>query len=299
MSCESFVITVPGSSANLGPGFDSVGIAVNRYLVLEVVQADEWLFHSPSKELEGIPSGEDNLVCEVAKHVAKELGHVLPPCEVKMTSDIPLARGLGSSAAAIVAGIELANQLLGEPLSVEEKIRFATLREGHPDNVAASVYGGLIIGTHTEESTQVIYGGVPELDLVLLVPSEELMTKKAREVLPERLPFHKAVRGSSVANVLIAALLQNNWKVAGEMMSEDVFHQPYRLELVPHLNEVIQAAKEETVAYGAALSGAGPTILCIAPPRKGVEVQEKLQRKFPSLQVEVLQPASEGVTVQK
>lgn len=299
MSPEPFVIKVPGSSANLGPGFDSVGIAVNRYLELEVVKANEWFFQSSSSELEGVPAGEDNLICEVAKHVASELGYDLTPCHVTMSSDIPLARGLGSSAAAIVAGIELANQLLGDILSAEEKVRFASLWEGHPDNVAASVYGGLIIGTHTEESTHVLFGGVPEVDLVLLVPSEELMTKKARGVLPSELEFRQAVRGSGVANVLVAALLQGNWKVAGEMMNEDVFHHPYRKELVPHLEDVIRVVQEETEAYGAALSGAGPTMLCLAPQNEGNVIQEKLKGYFPNFEVDVLKPAREGITVCK
>lgn len=299
MSPEPFVIKVPGSSANLGPGFDSVGIAVNRYLELEVVKANEWFFQSSSSELEGVPAGEDNLICEVAKHVASELGYDLTPCHVTMSSDIPLARGLGSSAAAIVAGIELANQLLGDILSTDKKVRFASLWEGHPDNVAASVYGGLIIGTHTEESTHVLFGGVPEVDLVLLVPSEELMTKKARGVLPSELEFRQAVRGSGVANVLVAALLQGNWKVAGEMMNEDVFHHPYRKELVPHLEDVIRIVQEETDAYGAALSGAGPTMLCLAPQNEGNVIQEKLKGYFPNFEIDVLKPARKGITVYK
>ncbi|MFA9456688.1 homoserine kinase [Halalkalibacter sp. AB-rgal2] len=298
MSQEPFMIKVPGSSANLGPGFDSVGLAVNRYLTLEVQRANSWLFTSSSSGLEDVPSGEDNLICEVALHVAKELGGVLPPCEVNMISDIPLARGLGSSAAAIVAGVELANQLLGEPLTLEEKVRYASLWEGHPDNVAASVYGGLVIGTHTEEATDVIYGGIPEVDLVLLVPSEELKTKKARGVLPTDLTYKSSVRASSVANVLVAALLQGNWQLAGKMMTEDLFHHPYRLALVPHMEEVIRVVQEETIAYGVALSGAGPTMLSLAPMNRGEELKKQLQRTFPSLEVQVMQPAVAGIEVQ-
>lgn len=299
MSLEPFSITVPGSSANLGPGFDSVGLAVNRFLSLEVHISDQWLFQSSSVDLKGIESGEDNLIYQVAAHIAKELGQELPPCFVEMKSDIPLARGLGSSAAAIVAGIELANQLMGEPLSIEEKVRYASLWEGHPDNVAASIYGGLVIGTHTETSTDVLYGGIPEVDLVLLVPSEELKTKKARGVLPAELTYRQAVRASSVANVLVAALLQGNWEAAGKMMNEDLFHHPYRLELVPHLEEVIRVVQEETSAYGAALSGAGPTMLCLAPAKRGEEIQIKLQRHFPAFEVVVLRPAKEGIQVKK
>lgn len=299
MSSEPFMIKVPGSSANLGPGFDSIGIAVNRYLVLEVFPSNEWKFETTSKELAGIPSGEDNLICQVATQVAKELGYKLTPCHVQMTSDIPLARGLGSSAAAIVAGIELANQLLHDILTVDEKVRFASLWEGHPDNVAASIFGGLVIGTHSIDETIVVYGGVPEVDLVLLVPPEELMTKESRGVLPDELAFDQAVKGSGVANVLVAALLQGNWKVAGKMMREDIFHQPYRQKIVPHLEEVLHVTKNETDAYGAALSGAGPTVLCLAPYKRGREIAQTLQQKFSSFEVDVLHVANEGIVVQK
>lgn len=299
MSQDPFIITVPGSSANLGPGFDSVGLAVDRYLTLEVTPASVWSFSSDSIELQGVPEGEDNLICEVALHVARELGETLNPCSVVMTSDIPLARGLGSSAAAIVAGVELANQLIGDKMTVDDKVRFSSLWEGHPDNVAASVYGGLVIGTHTEEATDVLYGGIPEVDLVLLVPSEELKTKKARGVLPQELPFREAVRASSVANVLVAAVLQGNWKLAGKMMNEDLFHHPYRKELVPQMEKVIEVVQQETAAYGAALSGAGPTMLCLAPMNRGEEIKEQLQRSFPNLEVSVLRPASAGIQVKK
>lgn len=299
MSSEPLMIKVPGSTANLGPGFDSIGLAVDRYLTLDVVQADSWKFFSSSSELAGIPTGEDNLVCEVAMHIASEYGRQLPPCHVEMTSDIPLARGLGSSAAAIVAGIELANQLLGEPLTTEDKVRYASLWEGHPDNVAASIYGGLIIGTHTEERTTVLCGGVPELDLVFLVPTEELKTKESRGVLPESLSYPEAIKGSGIANVLVAAMLQGEWEVAGKMMNEDLFHHPYRGKLVPHLQDVIQVALEETEAYGAALSGAGPTILCIASKGNGEQTKQILKQKFPHLQIDVLKPASHGIVVKK
>ncbi|WP_100405311.1 homoserine kinase [Bacillus solitudinis] len=298
MSVEPFVVTVPGSTANLGPGFDSVGLGVNRYLTLVVKPTDEWYFHSDSTDLIDVPSGEDNLICEVALHVASDLGRTLPPCNVKMTSDIPLARGLGSSAAAIVAGIELANQLLGDLLNPEEKVRYASLWEGHPDNVAASVYGGLVIGTHTEEATDVLFGGIPEVDLVFLIPTEELKTKKARGVLPEMLTHRQAVRGSGVANVLVASLLQGNFALAGKMMSKDIFHHPYRNKLVPHLDEVIHVVLNETEAYGAALSGAGPTMLCLAPINKGQDIKDLLQRRFPNFEVDVLLPANQGVRVE-
>ncbi|MDQ0206599.1 homoserine kinase [Alkalicoccobacillus murimartini] len=295
MSESSFLIKVPGSTANLGPGFDSIGMAVSRYLELDVRTAKSWSFHSHSADLVGIPPGEDNLVCEVAKYVGQLFGIRIPPCQVEMTSNIPLARGLGSSAAAIVAGIELGCYFHTEAVSNEEKVRIASLWEGHPDNVAASVYGGLVIGTHSDAFTRVIPAGVPKLDLVCIIPKEEVMTKTARNVLPAELPFAKAVQAGSIGNMLTAAVLTNNWELAGEMMGEDLYHQPYRKQLIPILDKVLTYAASEEDIYGAALSGAGPTILCITKQGDGKQVSEKMRLAFGEVEIDVLSPAPDGV----
>ncbi|MEB1809018.1 MAG: homoserine kinase [Bacillaceae bacterium] len=297
MSLEKMLITVPASSANLGPGFDSIGIAVNRYLTLTVQPSEKWRFHSKSPELKGVPEGKENLIYEVAEHIAHELGGDLYPCDVEMVSNIPLARGLGSSAAAIVAGIELANQLLKANLTTDEKVRFASLWEGHPDNVAPSIYGGLIVGSHSTERTDVVYCGVPEIDLVMLVPDKELLTKKARSILPEQLPFKEAIRGSGLANVLVAAIMQGNWELAGQMMTRDLFHQPYRLPLVDGLEDVMNSIYE-LGGYGAALSGAGPAIICFTAKNKGEALKQTLEENYPAFSVERVEPASDGVVVE-
>lgn len=289
-------ITVPASSANLGPGFDSIGLALDRYLTLEVALSDEWSFRSSSPELAHIPRGKNNLIYQVAEHVAKMLGKTLPACAVEMKSEIPLARGMGSSAAAIVAGIELANQLTDAHLTETEKVRFASVWEGHPDNVAPAIYGGLVVGAHNEERTDVIYCGVPDIDIVMLIPNEKLKTKTSRSVLPKMMPYKDAVRASSISNVLIAAILKNEWEIAGEMMMKDLFHQPYRMELVPRLGEVMRGAKE-LGAYGAALSGAGPAIICFAKKGTGAFLQKKLSAAFPDFSVEQMNVAKDGVQV--
>lgn len=290
------LITVPASSANLGPGFDSIGMAVNRYLTLEVSLSDEWSFHSSSPELKNIPQGKDNLIYEVADQIASQLGKTIPACHVSMESNIPLARGLGSSAAAIVAAIELVNQLCDLKLTSEEKVRYASLWEGHPDNVAPAVYGGLVVGTHTEERTDVVYCGIPEVDLVMLIPNVELKTKTSRSVLPEMLTHKEAVRASSVSNVLVAAILTNNWDLAGDMMMKDLLHQPYRMELVPGLREVMECVKD-LGGYGAALSGAGPAIICFTKRGTGDDLQQKLQERFSQFSVERVEIAKEGVHI--
>ncbi|MFB4163146.1 homoserine kinase [Alteribacillus sp. JSM 102045] len=296
MAGEKLVITVPASSANLGPGFDSIGLAVNRHLTLEAERSSEWRFYSYSPELADIPEGKDNLVYEVAEELARQLGKELPACEVKMTSDIPLARGLGSSAAAIIAAIELTDKLTNASLLKEEKMRFASLWEGHPDNVGPCLYGGLIVGSHNENDTNMVHCGVPDIDLVMAVPASELMTKKARGILPDSLEYHKAIKGSSVSNVLIAALLKEDWELVGKMMVQDVFHHPYREKLVPGLIDIMENIQDYG-AYGAALSGAGPTIMCLAPRGKGEEVCKKLQKDYPQFEVQTAKPAPFGATV--
>ncbi|WP_240374499.1 homoserine kinase [Bacillus piscicola] len=296
MAGKKLVITVPASSANLGPGFDSIGLAVNRYLTLEAEQAEEWSFESESPELATMPAGNDNLVYKAASGLAEELGVELPPCHVKMTTEIPLARGLGSSAAAIVAAIELVNGLTRTELSIEEKLRYASLWEGHPDNVGPCLYGGLIVGTHSKVETNLVHCGVPDVDLVLAVPSSELLTEEARGILPESLNYADAIRGSSIGNVLVAALLKEEWDLVGRMMGSDIFHHPYREKLVPGLTDIINNARRYG-AYGAALSGAGPTIVCLAPAGEGSAVCGELQKDYPDFHIYPARPAPFGATV--
>lgn len=294
---KAFRITAPGSTANLGPGFDSVGMAVNRYLVLDVTPHDKWEFVAKSADLAGLPAGKDNLMYKVALSVAEDYGCELPPYRVEVTSDIPLSRGLGSSAAAIVAGIELANQILTLHLSNDEKLRRASNMEGHLDNVAASLFGGLIIGSHREDGTDMVHGGCPDIDIVVYIPTYELETKKSRSVLPAQMDFKEAVLASGISNVLVAALLTSNWELAGKMMARDLFHQPYRGELVPELEKVYSLA-DELGAYGVALSGAGPTIICFAPKGKGESIQKRLQQSFPGATIEILKVDHNGLSVE-
>jgi homoserine kinase len=294
MSHEKFLIKVPGSTSNLGPGFDSIGLAVNRYLTLEVSRADAWHIESSTPGLENLPVGKENLIYQAAEVVAKDAGKELPPCHIQMTSELPVARGLGSSAAAIVAGIELADYLLGLDLTKEQKARYGSLFEGHPDNVSPSVYGGLIIASHSEEETNVISVGQPDVEMVVMIPSHELKTSEARSVLPESLPYKEAVEGSSISNVLVAAMLTGDWKTAGKMMERDLFHQPYRMKLVPALKDIVEYSKDLGV-YGVVLSGAGPTVIGFVEKGHGEEAAEKLREEFPEYLCDVVTSDSNGV----
>lgn len=293
---EMLKIVVPGSTANLGPGFDSIGLAVSLHLTLEVVRAESWEFIPKTDEVKSIPTDESNLIYQVASKLASEYGVTLPPCHVFVSSNIPFTRGLGSSAAAIVAAIELANELGCLCLSQAEKMRAASIYEGHPDNVGASLYGGLVIGSHLNERTHVVNIPHIPIDLIAVIPTYELETKKSRTVLPSVFTRAQAVEASAISNVLVAALLTHNWSLVGEMMDADVFHQPYRESLVPELQHVRTVAKRNG-AFGVALSGAGPTVLCFAERGRGKEVYASLQVAFPHCDVRMLSVETTGSRV--
>ena len=148
---EMLLIKVPASTANLGPGFDSIGLALNLYLTLEVARSECWEVIPLTEELKEFPNDESNFIIRTAIEVAKTFETILAPCQIKVDSNIPLARGLGSSASAIVAGIELADQVGNLQLTKQQKFEIASKMEGHPDNVGASIFGGLVIGCQIGE----------------------------------------------------------------------------------------------------------------------------------------------------
>lgn len=285
-SNQAFQIKVPASSANLGPGFDSLGLAVNRYLTLQVEPSKEWEFVLQSEEIAGTPTGKDNFIYQVAAKVAHNFSCELPPCKVYVHSDIPLARGLGSSAAAIIAAIELVNELCNLQLANQQKLNLACEFEGHPDNVGASLYGGLVIGSHRgSENTDLIHVDDLSFDMAVVIPPYELMTKDARNVLPSELSYQEAVKASSISNVMVAALLTKNLELTGKMMELDLFHQPYRAELIPEFNSISRVAKRAG-AFGVAISGAGPTVICFTESGRGRQLQTDLSLVFEGYQVE-------------
>lgn len=277
---RSFTIKVPGSTANLGPGFDSVGLALGRYLTLEVSPSETFEILSSTPELQRLPKDKTHFIFQIAEQVSRKKGRSLSTCSVKMESEIPLARGLGSSAAAIVAGIELANHLGELSLTLQEKLQIATEMEGHPDNVGASLYGGLVVGSFFQQDVQLVSFKELEFEVVAFIPTRTLLTQESRQVLPGVLSFKEAVEASSLGNLLIAALLSKNWKTAGLMMERDLFHQPYRRGLIKEYDRLEQAAKENG-AFGVALSGAGPSILAFAEKGYGESIYHSLAGLFP------------------
>ena len=253
-------IIVPATSANVGPGFDSVGIAVTRYLTIEVLEpADAWVIEHDLGA--GIPTDEKNLLLSTALSISTDM----QPHRIKMTSQVPLARGLGSSSSVIVAGIELANQLADLKLSDAEKLRIATKIEGHPDNVAPAIFGNMVIASYIGKDVQYVTADFPSCDLVAFVPSYQLKTSDSRNVLPKEWSYKEAVAASSVANVAIAALLKGYLLTAGRSIESDHFHERYRQSLVKEFPQVKEVAHAHG-AYATYLSGAGPTIMNLLAP---------------------------------
>ncbi|PWW29677.1 homoserine kinase [Cytobacillus oceanisediminis] len=295
---EMLVIKVPGSTANLGPGFDSIGLALNLYLTIEAERADTFEMIPLSAPLSIYPADESNFIFQVAKDTAKKYGRELPGCKARISSDIPLTRGLGSSAAAIVAGIELADSLCGLHLSQQEKLELSSRMEGHPDNAGASLLGGMVIGCQSEEEVNVQSIKNLALDIVAVVPKEELLTKESRGVLPEEWSFKEAVQAGAVGNVMVAALLSGNYPLAGKMMKADLYHHPYRKKMVPHL-EVIETVAPGLGSFGVALSGAGPAVLCLAEAGLAPSVAGGLEKLLPDMDILCLQIDQEGSSVLK
>lgn len=285
---ESVTVKVPASSANLGPGFDSIGVALTLYLTVTAERNDQWEVVPLSEDLMKFPRDDSNFICQTAIHTARLYKHQMPPIKAFVESDIPLARGLGSSAAAIVAGIELADRFCGLDLTREEKLQIAAKLEGHPDNVGACLYGGVVVGSQFgEESVNLTVLSGIEFDPILVIPRDELLTEASREVLPKTVTFSYAVQASAVANQLLAALVTKNWTLAGEMMDGDLFHQPFRKELVPGYQSIKEKARMAG-AFGVAISGAGPSVLCLAEPGKGQSVAEKLKVLLQEMEVRSL-----------
>ncbi|KXT76561.1 homoserine kinase [Streptococcus sp. DD12] len=250
-------ITVPATSANIGPGFDSVGIAVSKYLTITIAEeSPEWLVEHQLGE--DVPSDARNLLIATALEVAPEL----QPHRIIMTSDIPLARGLGSSSSVIVAGIELANQLAQLQLSAKEKLAIATRIEGHPDNVAPAIYGNLVVAASLDDQVSALVTPVAEVAFHAFIPNYELKTSDSRKVLPQELPYKEAVTASAIANLAVAGMIAGDWELAGQAIARDRFHEKYRQPLVKEFEPVRQTAKEMG-AYATYLSGAGPTIMTI------------------------------------
>jgi homoserine kinase len=255
-------VRVPATAANLGPGFDAVGVALRLHNTLVLGEAER-----PEIEIHGegettLPHDPSHLAYRAALAVAKRAkGRAgrLRAFRIVQHNQIPLARGLGSSAAAIVGGAAAANSLLGGPLDSQELLDLVTEIEGHPDNVAPALLGGIVVCARTPGGVQWVRLVPPRLAVVLAVPDFSVSTEEARRLLPQEVPFTDAVFNLARTGLLIAALAAGRTDLLDEA-TRDRLHQPYRERLVPGLRQVFEAARRAG-AHGAALSGSGPAVV--------------------------------------
>lgn len=283
-------IQVPASSANLGPGFDSIGMAVSLYLQMTVLgSAQQWRV---DHHLGHLPHDQQNMIVQTALKLVPDL----PPQHLQVASDIPVTHGLGSSSSAIVAGIELADQLANLNLSAEEKVEIASQIEGHPDNVAPAILGGLVVGTNIGDHFDAVAAPLLPYDLIAYIPAYNLATKKARAALPHQMAYHQATHASAIANTLVAALFKKNYALVGELIEADEFHEGYRASLVPELVKIRQLGHENG-AVATYLSGAGPTVMTIMAPDKTTAFVDAVRQAGMNDRIEVLQPDQQGVKV--
>jgi homoserine kinase len=268
-------VRVPASSANLGPGFDSFALALPLLAEFELRPAKAWSV-TVDGDGGGIPPDDENLFVVAARATAKAAGRELVAQHVTQRSAIPIARGLGSSAAAIVGGAVATNALLGEPFDRRTLLRIASEVEGHADNVAAALYGAFTVALPDEGgpvATRLVFPRAWRI--CLLIPGRPLSTEEARAILPSQVSRDDAVFNVAHGAALIAAVMRADGALLALAMA-DRLHQAARTQLVPALGEIIAAAREAG-AFGAALSGAGPSVLAVAPTRLAARVVSAME----------------------
>ena len=253
-------LRVPASSANLGPGFDAMGLALGIYLECRFRQSGQLSILVEGRDADAISTGEDNLIWQTALAVARDMRMPMPPIELQIRNEIPIGKGLGSSAAALAAGVIIADSLLGLRWKPQRILDEAARLEGHPDNVAACILGSVV-------ASAIDSGGVartvrvsmpPQFGVGVVVPDFVLPTSHARSVLPDCYPRSDAIFNVQRAALLMAAIATGSVSAFPAAL-EDKFHQPYRAALVPGLNDILKLRAPGML--GCALSGAGPSIL--------------------------------------
>jgi len=274
-------IRIPASSANLGPGFDCLGLALKLYLYLEMEEIEEGLIIEGQGEgAEELDQGEDNLIWKSAELVFKKVGWDKSKRGLKMKvfNQIPVTRGLGSSAAAIIGGIVGAAGICKIELSLQEMLWLALSLEGHLDNIVPALVGGFTLAYKTEQE-EIKWAKImtpADLRIVLAIPDFSLSTEEMRRVLPSKTSLADAVFNLSRSALLVNALPNSNWEILAEAM-EDKLHQPFRAPFIPGIEEMFSQIKRTGLA-GVALSGSGPTIVSLTK-RGSEELISKIMEK--------------------
>ena len=252
-------VKVPASTSNIGPGFDSLGLALSLYNHFSFKETESGL------TIIGALEGEkdtDNLVYQAMLQTFEHIGYQPRGLTIKIDSSIPISRGLGSSSTCILAGVIGGNEIAGAPLSKEQLFKLATEIEGHPDNIAPALFGGFQISLMDanglyHNQLQIAEG----LKFIALIPDFSLSTQESRDVLPEKIPHKHAVENIGRVSLLLSALANGRFDLLKPSL-KDSLHQPFRSNLVKGYNQVLQTSYENE-ALGVFLSGAGPTTMAI------------------------------------
>ena len=269
-------VKVPASSANIGPGFDCLGMALPLYNIItieetvlpgtgieiNIMSKDESIDEST---FENIPKDENNLVYKAIEMLYNSIGQEPSELRINIQTGIPIARGLGSSSSIVVGGLLAANELLGRPADEKALLAIATEVEGHPDNVAPAILGGLVLATQEDDGT-LSYCKLDwpdEWDITVCVPEFQLATEISRSVLPKEVPMQDAIFNAKHLGMMIQAINTKDSKLM-RLAMKDRLHQPYREKLVPGMHEIMEAFKHEDGVLGCVLSGAGPSLLIVS-----------------------------------
>ena len=264
---RKFEICIPASTANLGPGFDTMGLALGLYLRVrgQIRPAGQpWRLSVGGQYTEGIPlDPDDNLICRVARHTAASAYVNLPPLDLHISNDIPLGSGLGSSAAAIIAGVSLVEAVTGMEFAQPELLRHAMVFENYTDNLAPARYGGWITSCGRAHGAPILFHRTfpADIHLIIVTPDFALPTEQMRAILPDAIPRAEAIFQMQHVMMFVGALEHHRDELLREAM-RDHLHQPYRAPFVPGLAEILEL--EQDGLWATALSGAGPSALALA-----------------------------------
>ncbi|MEE9538191.1 MAG: homoserine kinase [candidate division NC10 bacterium] len=292
-------IRLPASTANLGSGFDVLGLALGLYNTIEMETTSRGVEVTVEGEgaerLQG--EGKRSLVVRAAEAAFAHLGVTPPGLKVHLRNEIPLKRGLGSSGTACLGGIIGAAELTGRPLSPQEILKLALPLEGHPDNITPSLVGGLTASCLSEGEVRYVKIPLPEaITVVAVIPEQQLSTAEARRALPRQVPFADAVHNVSRVALLVGAMVAGDLSLLDEA-TRDRLHQPYRAKLLPGMEEVLEVARRGG-ALAAFLSGAGSTVVALVnqgAETVGAEMAEAWARIGLRAEVKVLAIDREGI----
>lgn len=279
---DFYGVRVPATTANLGSGFDIMGAALNLYN--EIYFEPDRTGHDISLKIEGEGAGEiredrSNMIFQSMEAAAAAAGRTLPAGQLRMVNRIPLARGLGSSSAAVAGGIFMANEIMDRPLDRMALLRLAAAIEGHPDNAAPAVLGGICLAQYEKGEVFVQRIEPPaSWRAVVCIPDFEVLTAHARAVLPPSFPRTDAVHNAGAAAFLLMAFIRKD-PVLLKRGLDDRIHVPYRLPLIPGAQAVIDAALRSG-AYGATISGSGSTMIAFCPPPAAPAAAAAMEEAF-------------------